>query len=281
MYGRRARAVSFRFRERSRIAARKEDAIPAATALQRIGRAAARYFLPSRCLACEINPVEEVFRGGVCSACWRAIPEPATSACAVCGEPLAAEGAERCGRCLIHPPSFRSLRAAAPYRGSARSILLAFKFRGADYLGPRLAQVVVGRLAREETLSASEVTAVPATARAVRRRGYHPAELLAEAVAKELGLSFSPRRLRKIRETSRQSALALEHRRSNVEGAFRAEGPSPETVLLIDDVATSAWTARECARALVAAGAGQVDVWCFARASRDDFDRDEKPSDSG
>jgi ComF family protein len=258
-----------------------EDAMPAATALQRIGRAAARYFLPSRCLACEIRSVEEVFRGGVCSSCWRAVPKPAGPACAVCGEPLAAEGAERCGRCVIHPPSFRSLRAAAPYRGSARSILLAFKFRGADYLGARLAEVVVERLSPEDTTVPCEVTAVPATARSVRRRGYHPAELLAEAVAVNLGVPFSPRRLRKIRETSRQSGLALEHRRSNVQGAFRADGPSPKKVLLVDDVATSVWTARECAKALRAAGAEQVDVWCFARASRDDFDRDERSADSG
>jgi predicted amidophosphoribosyltransferase len=43
-------------------------------------------------------------------------------------------------------------------------------------------------------------------------------------------------------------------------------------VLLVDDVATSGWTARECAAALVAAGAARVDVWTFARASRDDVD---------
>jgi predicted amidophosphoribosyltransferase len=254
--------------------------MPAATTLQRIGRAAARYFLPSRCLACEIRPVEEIFRGGVCESCWSAVPKPARPACAVCAEPLAAELAERCGRCLIHPPSFRSLRAAAPYRGSARSILLAFKFRGADYLGARLAEVVVERLSSEQ-IDASEVTAVPATARAVRRRGYHPAELLAEAVAGQLGIPFSPRRLRKIRETSRQSGLALARRRSNVEGAFRVNGPSPGNVLLVDDVATSGWTARECAAALLAAGADQVDVWCFSRASRDDFDRDEQAADLG
>jgi predicted amidophosphoribosyltransferase len=265
----------------SRIATRKGDAIPAVTALQRIGRAAARYFLPSRCLACEIRSVEEVFRGGVCSSCWRAVAKAAGPACPVCSEPLAAEGAERCGRCLIHPPSFRSLRAAAPYRGSARSILLAFKFRGADYLGARLAEVIVERLSPDDTIVPCEVTAVPATPLSVRRRGYHPAALLAEAVAAKLRIPFSPRRLRKIRETSRQSRLTLEHRRSNVRGAFRAEGPSPKRVLLVDDVATSAWTARECAEALRAAGAEQVDVWCFARASRDDFDRDERSADSG
>jgi orotate phosphoribosyltransferase len=41
-------------------------------------------------------------------------------------------------------------------------------------------------------------------------------------------------------------------------------------VLLVDDVATSGSTARECARALVRAGARRVEVWCFARASRQD-----------
>jgi predicted amidophosphoribosyltransferase len=41
-------------------------------------------------------------------------------------------------------------------------------------------------------------------------------------------------------------------------------------VLLIDDVATSGATARECARRLVDAGAERVTVWCFARASRAD-----------
>jgi predicted amidophosphoribosyltransferase len=36
-------------------------------------------------------------------------------------------------------------------------------------------------------------------------------------------------------------------------------------------VATSGQTARECSAALLAAGADEVVVWCFARASRDDF----------
>src|SRR5205814_1342877 len=131
---------------------------------------------------------------------WRPIEAPIPQSCAKPGvaeipaTTSASPSTLRIDKTTSRRACFDSTRCtdAAPYRGSARSILLAFKFRAADYLGPRLAQVVVGRLAREETLSASEVTAVPATARAVRRRGYHPAELLAEAVAKELGLSFSP-----------------------------------------------------------------------------------------
>jgi ComF family protein len=169
------------------------------------------------------------------------------------------------------------MRAAAPYRGSARSVLLAFKFRGADYLGPRLAEVMLARLGAEAPLYASdEVVAVPSTRRALRRRGYHPAEVLAEAVARRLDVRFARRRLRKVRETARQSGLALERRRANVRGAFRAAGSPARRILLVDDVATSGWTARECAAVLTAAGAKEVDVWCFARASRDDVDREDE-----
>ena len=250
--------------------------MPPATALQRFGRAAAAYFLPSRCLACDSRAVERIFRGGVCEECWRAVPHPAASRCSTCDEPLAAEGASRCGRCVIDPPLFRSLRAAAPYRGSARTILLAFKFRGADYLGERLAEVVVGRLTIPGDAGSriAEVAAVPATSRSVRSRGYHPAELLARALSRHLAIPFV-RRLRKVRETERQSGLPLARRRQNVRGAFRANGRPARTVLLVDDVATSGQTARECSAALIAGGAEQVDVWCFARASRDDFERTE------
>jgi orotate phosphoribosyltransferase len=49
-------------------------------------------------------------------------------------------------------------------------------------------------------------------------------------------------------------------------------------VLLVDDVATSGHTARECARRLVEAGARRVEVWCFARASRADVEPAGEPS---
>jgi predicted amidophosphoribosyltransferase len=244
------------------------------TALQRIGRAAADFLLPSRCLACESEPVEELFRGGVCRGCWASLPHPEGLLCAVCDVPLPAAEADVCGRCRLEPPPFRGLRAAAPYRGSARSILLAFKFRGADYLAPRLAQVVVERIAveRNQGCGADFVTAVPATRGARRRRGYQPAELLGQAIALRLGVRFEARAIEKIRETPRQSGLPLAERRRNVARAFRAKDCASLRVLLVDDVATSGWTARESARALVAAGAAEVKVWSFARASRDDFD---------
>ena len=124
-------------------------------------RSAAAFLLPSACLACGSRPVEEVGAGGVCGVCWDRLPTPAPFRCGICDEPLPAFEAEICGRCLLEPPPFSRLRSAAPYRGSAREILIAFKFRFADYLADHLA----GRMTSGvEGIDFDEVVPVPATA---------------------------------------------------------------------------------------------------------------------
>lgn len=234
-----------------------------------LARAAARFVLPSVCLACRRNPAEGFFQGGVCGQCWQSLPFPEPGRCDICDETLpGALVSSRCGRCLLESPDFERLRAAAPYRGSARRILLAFKFQGADYLGARLAAEMVRRL---EPPAAAEVAAVPSTPRARRARGYHPADVLAAAVARHLDLPFVRERLVKARETEIQSRVPAARRASNVRRAFRAEGRPGKHVLLVDDVATSGATARECARRLAEAGAATITVWCFARSSRADI----------
>jgi len=205
--------------------------------------------------------------GGVCGECWRALPPPESRRCGRCAETLPG-AASLCGRCLLDPPAFTSLRAAAPYTGSARQILLAFKFEGADFLGARMAEAMIRRLDAPDVL---EVAAVPATPRARRTRGYHPATVLAAALARRLALPFAPDRLVKVRDTEIQSRVPAARRASNVRRAFAVRGTPAPRVLLVDDVATSGATARECAARLAAAGAQTVVVWCFARASRADL----------
>ena len=90
-------------------------------------------------------------------------------------------------------------------------------------------------------------------------------------MARSLALPFAPDRLVKLRETQIQSRVPAPERASNVRHAFGAGGAPAERVLLVDDVATSGATARECAAQLTRAGARSVFVWCFARASRADL----------
>ena len=235
-----------------------------------LARAAARFVFPSVCLACSRRDADDFFRGGVCAECWDELPEPESERCARCDETLPGGASFECGRCLLDPPAFERLRAAAPYRGRARDMLLAFKFRGADYLAPRMAEVVARRLGPAP--DADEVAAVPATSRSRRARGYHPAAALAAAVARAVGLPFARGRLVKTRETGVQSRLPLSERARNVRRAYSVAGRSARRVLLVDDVATSGATARECAVRLADAGAERIIVWCFARASRADVE---------
>lgn len=225
------------------------------------------FLLPSLCLACSARPVERVLQGGVCRSCWDSIPKPAAARCLRCDEPLPAAGAGVCGRCLLDPPAFRTLRGAAPYRGSARDILIGFKFRGADFLARHLAAAIAAGVELDGPYG--EVVPVPARPLSRLRRD-HAAETLAAELAARIGSPLCAGRLKKVRATQRQSGLPLDRRRANVRRAFEASGRPARRVLVVDDVATSGSTARECASALLKAGAREVDVVCFARATRDD-----------
>lgn len=86
-------------------------------------------------------------------------------------------------------------------------------------------------------------------------RGFNQSELLCEGLSPKLNV------LHRVRRTRPQVGLSDEERRTNLSGAFRADASaSGRSVLLIDDVLTSGQTARECARALIAAGAAEVGI---------------------
>ena len=115
---------------------------------------------------------------------------------------------------------------------------------------------------------------VPLHRRRRRERGFNQARELADA----LGFPVIEA-LQRTRPTLAQAGLPAARRRSNVSGAFApAEGrwlerwfrPGPSGVdgilLLVDDVATTGATLNECARALMAMGAGEVRALTAARA---------------
>lgn len=98
-----------------------------------------------------------------------------------------------------------------------------------------------------------------------RVRGFNQAERLVAA----LGWPSGEGRLIRRRRTKTQVGLEFHRRRANVSGAFAYDGPSlaGKRVALVDDVVTTGATADECARVLKDAGARQVVVLSFARAS--------------
>lgn len=109
---------------------------------------------------------------------------------------------------------------------------------------------------------------VPLSPARRRERGFNQAELIARAVAREARLPLRRRVLKKTKECPPQTGLSAAARRTNVASAYRARLPRSlrgKTLLLVDDVLTTGATAESAARALLAAGAGAVDVLTLAR----------------
>jgi predicted amidophosphoribosyltransferase len=171
---------------------------------------------------------------------------------------------ERCIECAGRRLAFASARAAVLYAGPARALVRAWKEHGVRRISGLAADLIQSRV---EAPAVDVVTAVPADAERLLRRGHHPAERLARELARRWDLPPS-RLLVRTRASSRQTGLPLVERRRNVLGAFAVHGVVPETVLLVDDVYTTGATVSAAAAALRAGGARTVRVLTFARTVR-------------
>lgn len=142
-----------------------------------------------------------------------------------------------------------------------------FKYGGEKALVEPLSQEVVDFLRRKKFSSKlSSVLAVPST---VRDRPYDPMTLLAEHVAKSLGLADLSQALLKARNTLPQKELtSLAKKRANVRGAFRiarCEAVKGQSLLILDDLYDSGITLNEVCQTVRKAGAKAVYALALTR----------------
>ena len=115
---------------------------------------------------------------------------------------------------------------------------------------------------------ADAIVPVPLHALKLWTRRFNQAAALARAIARRTGKPFEPALLARVKATRSQVGLSREQRAQNVQGAFRAPPGARvkgRRIVLVDDVLTSGATANAAARALLRAGAVQVDLIVFAR----------------
>lgn len=142
---------------------------------------------------------------------------------------------------------------SSPYKNIPRRL----KY-GRDFSEGRHFAAMLGRELAASPLFADVDAAVPVPLHRARkwRRGYNQAEVIARAVAKELGVPVNTSLLRRVRKTKTQTRLHRSQRYANVKSAFMADC-SPlgacRHLLLIDDVFTTGATLCACERALRAA----------------------------
>ncbi|MEO8257398.1 MAG: ComF family protein [Acidobacteriota bacterium] len=220
--------------------------------------------LAPACAACG-QPLDHPTGGPVCAGCWQSILPLTPPLCDRCGDPLPGwrDTRDWCARCRRGRPSIDRARAIGAYDGALRAIVHAFKYDGRRSLARGLA-ALMHRRAAGLLVGVSYVVPVPLHPSRRRQRGFNQAADLARYL--DLPVRHA---LRRVRATPTQTGLPAARRHRNVRDAFAAtraaRGLDGAVVVLVDDVSTTGATLEACARALKAAGAGEVRALTAAR----------------
>jgi ComF family protein len=205
--------------------------------------------------------------------------------CAGCGRPDRAV-CRSCRAAVFPDPVHRSLAdgtpavAALDYSGVLRAMVLDYKEGNRTDVARVLAGPLRAAVAAARELpgaAGAELTPVPTSAGAYRRRGYDPVRLLLRRARLP-----SSSVLKRTRARMSQKALGASERHRNVAGTMRARRPlTGRTFVLVDDVLTTGATLEECGRAIRAAGGMVVGAAALASAQLRSGSPDPFPESPG
>ncbi|MAC81022.1 MAG: amidophosphoribosyltransferase [Rhodobacteraceae bacterium] len=228
---------------------------------------------PPRCLACG-DLVESDF--GLCPACWRDTPFIGGLVCESCGVPLPGQGDGHridCDDCMTRPRPWDRGRSALLYKDTGRKLVLALKHGDRTDIA-RTAATWMARAARPIIQPGMLVAPVPLHRSRLGSRRYNQSALLAQGMARALGLDHCPDLFQRPVKTPSLDGRGADERADILRGAIRVhpwrrDRITGRSLLLVDDVMTSGATLAATAEAAHAAGAARVCVITLARVAKD------------
>ena len=225
--------------------------------------------LPRLCAVCR-EPVEGE---GLCPACWAKLSFITRPYCERLGIPFVYDPGPGIlsMEAIADPPAYQRARAAVRFDEIARALVHALKYGDRLDLAPMMGRWLA-QAGSELLAEADALVPVPLHWRRHWARRFNQSALLAATVAKASGVPIAARALKRVKSTPQQVGLSRAQRAVNIQGAFRvpADGKAEvvgRRLVLIDDVLTSGATVEGCAKALLRAGARNVDVLVFARVA--------------
>ena len=224
--------------------------------------------LPPLCPSCR----EPLGGGaGLCAACWSKLSLIEPPYCARLGIPFTYDPGPGLlsMEAIANPPSYDRARAAVRYDDIARALVHRFKYGDRLDLAPMMGRWMA-RAGQELLGDADALVPVPLHWRRLWTRRFNQSAALAEQISRESGIAVAPAALKRVKATAQQVGLSRKDRAANVQGAFKVDPArkaeiAVKRLVVVDDVLTSGATTEACARALLRAGAGHVDVLVFAR----------------
>ncbi len=223
---------------------------------------------PPQCLVCLLTVATH---GTLCPECWGKVGFIADPYCECCGHPFdysLGKGA-LCAGCMQAPPAFAKARSVFRYDDASRALVTKLKYADQIHLSA-IYGAWLARFGKELAQESDVIVPVPLHYWRFVGRRYNQSASMAYSMQKHCALPVIPDAVKRTRRTKPQPGLTRRQRKENVRGAFLVPARSAarlknKRVLLIDDVMTTHATIGECAKALLKAGAAQVNVLTLAR----------------
>jgi ComF family protein len=238
------------------------------TALRLPIRLALDVALPPLCPSCR-EPLGD--GSGLCAPCWSKLSPIERPFCEKLGIPFTYDPGPGVYsmQAIADPPAYARARAAVRYDEVARTLVHALKYGDRLDLAPIMGRWMA-RAGADLIPQADVIVPVPLHWRRLWARRFNQSAALASFLTSPKGPPVSIAALKRAKATPQQVGLSRAARAANVQGAFRVDTAGKAEIkarhiLLVDDVLTSGATVDACARALLRAGARQVDVLVFAR----------------
>lgn len=230
--------------------------------------AVAGVLFPAPCVSC--GALIAAHDPPLCPSCWARLPLIEGITCG-CGAPLpeAASADLECGRCRRGRSEISRGASLGFHEGTLRDSVVALKYQGRHKAAERLSLRLFERAGCRDLLRGADLLiGVPLHEQRLKERGFNQAGLLASSLGRLAGIPVATALVR-VRNTPSQTELSAKERRLNVADAFAVSDAKAfvnSVVVVVDDVATTGATIRECAKTLLAEGALEVRAITVARA---------------
>lgn len=229
--------------------------------IQKIWKNILDYIFPQFCVACRSE-------GAVlCEKCLDTLEVPGVFCCPVC-HAINSQGA--CCSVCVSLTTISQHIAMMPLseKSLIHELIHLYKYQYIEQL-EEIFSVLINRFFASHQLTADYLIPVPLHRKRYVERGFNQSERIARLVSKVTHIPFLDPLTRTV-NTVKQATLDKKGREHNVKDAFMVV-PKFETsivgkkIVVIDDVYTTGSTLKECAGALIRAGAREVAGWSIAR----------------
>lgn len=155
-------------------------------------------------------------------------------------------------------------------KNKTQKLIHELKYKGnseiGEWLGNQLASEYKNQVEQDKI---NLIIGIPLHDNKLRQRGYNQADIVAEAIAKQLNIEYGKAVLKRIVETKSQTKKSRLERFKNIEGIYAIDEKKQvegKNVLIVDDVLTTGATLTEAIELLLNKGANTVSIMTIASA---------------